>query len=257
MKVIRLGSTGSSVTRWQYFLRGQEFQIDATGTFDPATDTATRQFQTLAGLKADGVVGNQTLTRAGSLSFELVNDAAEPDSGYPARPNFASLGPAAAQTKFGPLEYSPAAPGQSLEQIQITNNFEAANLIFVNVPELVGVNGSRDDGKVQIHTAASAAFVALWKSWATAGVLGQVLTFHGVFNPRFVKSEAKERRLSNHAFAVAFDINAKWNALGVEPARRGMKGCLYDLVPIANQHKFFWGGHYKNRRDGMHFEYVG
>ena len=85
MKVIRLGSTGSSVTRWQYFLRGQEFQINATGTFDPATDTATRQFQTLEGLKADGVVGSQTLSRAGSLNFELVNDAAEPDSGYPAR----------------------------------------------------------------------------------------------------------------------------------------------------------------------------
>lgn len=99
--------------------------------------------------------------------------------------------------------------------------------------------------------------MALWASWANAGLLEQVMNFDGTYDPRFVRSSAAKQTLSNHAFAVAFDINAKWNGFGAEPARRGMKGCLYDLVPIANQHNFFWGGHYKNRRDGMHFEYVG
>lgn len=96
MKVLRLNSTGSDVKRWQQFLRGREIFLDATGTFDAATEKATRQFQRLSTLKVDGVVGNQTLSQAGVLGFELVNYAAEPDSGYPPRPSFGSLTPAAA-----------------------------------------------------------------------------------------------------------------------------------------------------------------
>lgn len=256
MKVLRLNSTGSDVKRWQQFLRGREFFLDATGTFDAATDKATRQFQKLAGLTVDGVVGNQTLSQAGALGFELVNYAAELDSGYPPRPNFGSLTPAAAQARFGPLSFLPAPTKSNPERIQITNNFETAKLIFATVPELVEIPGSPKGGKVRIHRLASAAFSALWTSWASAGLLNQVLSFDGTYSPRFVRSSAATQTLSNHAFAVAFDINAEWNGFGAEPARRGMKGCLYDLVPIANQHKFFWGGHYKTRRDGMHFEFV-
>lgn len=29
---------------------------------------------------------------------------------------------------------------------------------------------------------------------------------------------------------------------------------ILKLVPIANAFGFFWGGHYQNRLDGMHFE---
>ena len=43
-------------------------------------------------------------------------------------------------------------------------------------------------------------------------------------------------------------------ALGEAPARQGEVGCLYDLVPIAWQHGFFWGGNFPRRPDGMHFE---
>ena len=42
--------------------------------------------------------------------------------------------------------------------------------------------------------------------------------------------------------------------LGEAPARQGEVGCLYDLVPIAWQHGFFWGGNFPRRPDGMHFE---
>jgi len=49
-------------------------------------------------------------------------------------------------------------------------------------------------------------------------------------------------------------VNADWNALNRTPARPGQRGCLHELVPIANRFGFFWGGHFIRNRDGMHFE---
>jgi hypothetical protein len=60
--------------------------------------------------------------------------------------------------------------------------------------------------------------------------------------------------LSNHAFGGAFDINDQWNGLGETPALVGARGCVRELVEIANRFGFFWGGHYSHRPDGMHFE---
>ena len=38
------------------------------------------------------------------------------------------------------------------------------------------------------------------------------------------------------------------------PAPAGAEGSVRELVDIANAHGFFWGGHFKGRPDGMHFE---
>jgi hypothetical protein len=59
--------------------------------------------------------------------------------------------------------------------------------------------------------------------------------------------------LSNHAFGTAFDINVNWNRLGTIPALVGQKGSVRELVQIANNNGFYWGGHF-TRKDGMHFE---
>jgi peptidoglycan hydrolase-like protein with peptidoglycan-binding domain len=257
MKVLRPNSTGNDVKRWQQFLRGRGLPLDVTGTFDAATDKATRKFQAANGITVDGVVGNQTLRKAGDFGFEYVNYNAEPDSGYPPAPLFGSLTPSVAQAKFGPVQFVGTPTASNPEKIRITNGFDTTKLVRVSVPQLVGVQGAPTSGRVQIHTLAAAPFQALWAAWQTAGCLAQVLSFDGTYDPRFVRGSTAKQTLSNHAFGVAFDINVEWNPFGAEPASRGMKGCLYDLVAIANQHRFFWGGHYKTRRDGMHFEYVG
>jgi hypothetical protein len=41
--------------------------------------------------------------------------------------------------------------------------------------------------------------------------------------------------------------------LNKTPAMIGEKGCVRELVPIANECGFYWGGHF-TRKDGMHFE---
>ena len=75
-------------------------------------------------------------------------------------------------------------------------------------------------------------------------MLELVLTWDGSFVRRFIRCSTTN--LSNHAFGSAFDINAAFNRFGAQPAFPGDQGSLFDLVPIAHQHGFYWGGTLRN-----------
>ena len=122
----------------------------------------------------------------------------------------------------------------------------------VEIPQLRGVSGAPSSASVRFHRRAADQLRELWRAWEAAGLLRLVLTWEGAFAPRFVRGS--DTVLSNHAHGSAFDINAPWNALGARPALVGQRGGVRELVPIANRHGFFWGGHFRDRADGMHFE---
>ncbi|WP_203423108.1 M15 family metallopeptidase [Sinorhizobium sp. BG8] len=105
---------------------------------------------------------------------------------------------------------------------------------------------------MRFHRAAERQLTALWLEWESSGLLDRILTYDGAYVPRFQRKS--KTKLSNHAFGTAFDINAAFNPLGAEPALMGQKGCIRELVSIANKHGFYWGGHFLVREDGMHFE---
>jgi hypothetical protein len=79
----------------------------------------------------------------------------------------------------------------------------------------------------------------------------KILSYAGAFYPRYIRGSRTQ--LSNHSWGTAFDINVPWNGLNHTPALMGQKGCVRELVPIANEFGFYWGGHF-SRMDGMHFE---
>jgi D-alanyl-D-alanine carboxypeptidase len=198
-------------------------------------------------------VGNETFGKAGMLGFELV-DQTGATPGFPPRPDFAPLtSNAERQALFGPLRFRPAPTASNPEAIAITNNWDRDNLVKVAIPELAGIKGAPASASVFVHKKAAAPLQAMWKAFGQQGLLDRILVWDGAYNPRFIRGGAAKQILSNHAFATAFDINARFNALGAEPAGPTQPGCLYELVPIANQFGFFWGGHF-SRRDGMHFE---
>jgi hypothetical protein len=116
------------------------------------------------------------------------------------------------------------------------------------VPQLIPIKGT---ATVYFHKKGANQLVKLFKDWETAGLLYKVLTWDGAYNPRFVRGS--KTVLSNHAFGTAFDINVNWNRLGAIPALVGQKGSVRELVQIANNNGFYWGGHF-SRKDGMHFE---
>ena len=256
-RVLKPGLNGPDVSRWQTFLRGQGFALDATGVFDAATSVATEKFQRKHDLDVDGKVGNQSYGKALSLGFEMVDFTPESESDTPPLPDFAPLTSAAArQARFGPLAFRASPTAANPERLVITNDWESLNLVRVPVPQLAGMGGAPANGKIAFHRKAAAQLQSLFAAWQGAGLMKRALTFDGAWNPRFIRGKAAEQLLSNHAFGTAFDINYEWNKLGAEPARRGAQGSVFDLVPLANVHGFYWGGHFAKRRDGMHFEFA-
>ena len=74
MILIKLGSRGNNVRKWQRFLIGQGFPVRVDGDFGPETHGATVEFQDRNGLVPDGKVGDRTLGQAMLLGFTIVDD---------------------------------------------------------------------------------------------------------------------------------------------------------------------------------------
>ena len=256
MRVLRKGMKGEDVKSWQLFLVGQKQSLEADGDFGNQTHRATVAFQKEHHLEPDGEVGNQTLGKAMMLGFEVALDPenkTEHGPNFPPPPKFKQLiGTTARQKVFGAFDFKHAPVPGNRENIRILGGWEKENIARVPIPQLVGVRGAAHDGGVRFHKLAVAQLVALWQAWEKAKLLNRVLTWDGAFVPRFIRGST--RTLSNHAFGTAFDINAEFNPLGARPALLGMKGCVREMVEIANDHGFFWGGHFADRPDGMHFE---
>lgn len=252
MKLLKIGAEGAEVKKWQYFLLGQGlYNKVADGKFGPNTQQATIQFQSLHGLNPDGTVGNMTYAKAMLLGFGVVADTRTDITGedFPKKPAFQPLVSNAERAElFGKIAFKSKPLPDNPENIEITNSWERDNIIKAVVPQLTAIKGSPN---VYFHKKGANQLIKLFKDWETAGLLHKVLTWEGAYNPRFVRGSRTV--LSNHAFGTAFDINYSWNKLGAVPALVGQKGCVRELVEIANKNGFYWGGHF-TRKDGMHFE---
>lgn len=254
MRYLRKGLRGKDVTAWQFFLRGQElYLMRADGDFGPGTHAATLEFQKAHSLDVDGVVGNETYASAMVLGFALVPDVDEGQRGpnWPPAPIFPPLSVAEKREKFGVIKYKPAGNPNDPEAIVITNSWTRDYITKVEIPQLRGVTGVPRGRKIFIHAYARASVEALFRKWEEAGLMPLVKTWAGSWVPRFIRGS--RTTLSSHAFGTAFDINVAWNYLGTQPALVGKKGSVRELVPIANDLGFYWGGHF-SRKDGMHFE---
>jgi hypothetical protein len=174
------------------------------------------------------------------------------DINWPPRPNFNPLpSNQARQNVFGSFDYQRT----NGDNIRILGNWSQDNIVTVAIPQLAHVQGA-GGGNIQFHKLAAEQLRAIWAAWEAAGLLQLVISWSGSFVPRFMRSG---KQLSTHAFGCAFDINVPWNGYYKVPALVGDQGCVRQLVPIANQHGFYWGGHFqygKGLSDGMHFEWA-
>lgn len=250
MRVLKYGMKGDDVSSWELFLCGQGYYyLEVNGVFEEATKEATEGFQRDFGLDDDGEVGPKTLEVARRIGFE---DAPTKEDDYPPKPtNLRGLASnEEREAVFGKFSYTPAS---SDGWIIIDPKWVAANIVSITIPQLA--EHRIGPPKVQFHRLCVQPVLDLFAAWERAEMLYLLKSWAGSFAPRFQRGS--RTRLSNHAWATAFDINAAWNPLHAKPAKLGATGCVRELVPIANSLGWFWGGHWDNPRDGMHFEYTG
>ena len=252
MRTIRIGSKGDDVKSWQTFLRGivPTSEVIVSGEFDDVTKEETIDFQRYHGLTPDGIVGQKTLGIALQNGYFVIEDDTQDKTGpnWPMLPQFSPLSYSERTKVFGNFSFVPAPVSGNPEAIRITDNWASQNITKVDVPQLSRLNVK----SVQFHVKASQQLVNLFTDWESAGLLEKILTWGGSWVPRYVRGS--RTYLSNHAWGTAFDINVAWNMLGTTPALVGKTGSVRELVEIANNNGFYWGGHFKGRPDGMHFE---
>jgi hypothetical protein len=246
---------GKDVEAWEFFLRGQGyFWREVDGKYDTDAVSATQSWQKDYGIVADGVIGPHTFGRAQELGFNPgFEDEAADEFGpnWPPKPKFAPLDSAARGQLFGQFAFKPAPAAGNPEAIQILDGWAMKNIETVDIPQLVGLEGVPALGKIRLHKVAVEPFRNFFRALDDAGLKDRLLSFGGSWAPRFIRGS--RLLLSNHAYGSALDINVAWNALATVPAARSRKGCVREIVPLANECGIYWGGHF-TRQDGMHFE---
>lgn len=257
--IIKKGSRGEFVEQWQHFLVGEGLLDVADGIFGPKSHTATVLFQKMYRLFPDGIVGNRTMGVAMQLGFELLEDeeTGRESANWPPPPDFHSISQSEAEELFGKFDFKPAPTPRNKERIEVLGDWREKNIVKIFISQLKGTKiygTAKSSGYCYFHRKVAQQMLDLWAAWEKEGLLHLVLQWSGSYSPRLIRGS--KTRLSNHAFGTAFDINVMWNGLGRQPALVGQKGSVRELVPIANDFGFYWGGHYRRRKDGMHFEAV-
>lgn len=157
---------------------------------------------------------------------------------------------------FGTFSYRATPTATAPEKIEINTSWLAANIVVVPLPHLSHMNGGTPV-KARVHRLVAPKLLALFDAWRAARLTLLIRTWNGSHVSRFKRGHAGggPMDLSNHAWGTAFDVNAQWNRLGQKPAVQGAPGSLVQLVPIANEQGWAWGGDFSNP-DGMHWELV-
>ena len=139
-------------------------------------------------------------------------------------------------------------------KLTLHDNWAKNNIVTVEIPALKGADvggGKKSSGKVQWFKGAVYQLQKAFEEVEARGLGHLILSYAGSFYPRPIRGST--RTPSEHSFGTAFDINAAWNGLNREPAARGEKGSVRELVEIFERWGFRWGGNFR-RRDAMHFE---
>ena len=244
-RVLRRGDRGEAVAELQRLLSAAGWHVRADGVFGSLTEAAVRTFQGEAGLQQDALAGPRTMAALRAWKPIDAPTAPAPEAFDLTRAPL-PLSDADRERVFGVFKWTPAPQPNEPGAIRILGEWVVENITTITIPQLAGISGT---GRVTCHRKAAPTFLRFFAAVEAAGLLSQVLTFDGCWNPRRVRGGES---LSNHAWGVDFDINARWNMRGTRGAPKGERGSVVELVPIAVACGLGWGGNWTTP-DPMHF----
>lgn len=129
------------------------------------------------------------------------------------------------------------------------SGWDEEKLVKVYIPQLRGIPGAPPSRTIRFYGGAAEDLKRAWAEIERAGLLPLVKSWDGAYVPRTIRNTS---RLSPHALGIAFDINSRWNRLGVQSPPEGEEGSVRALVPIFQRHGFEWGGSFPTP-DPQHF----
>lgn len=248
MKSISSHSKGILVEKWQYFLLGEGYNLTVSGVFDEQTLHNTKLFQQHNEINIDGVVGNETFQKAMELGFLLVETSTHVAFDYllPPLPKFRPTTPYLMKSHLGNFSFIE----QVDQTLAITDNWVKENIVHIEIPDL---QLEKPLPELKFNKKLDSKIRELFDAWREKNVMHLIKSIDATFELRYIKGH--HGILSAHAYGIAMDINKKWNPIGHLPVYKDKIGSVRELVPIANQLGFYWGGHMK-RSEGAHFEFA-
>jgi hypothetical protein len=266
--VMQNRDAGSDVRRLQEFLNSNAGSgLVADGHFGPNTLNAVIAWQRGHSLAPTGVVDNlmcDALTTAGLVLVGPPAASAQPGAHWPPRPaSPPQPTPEHTGDIFGRFQFRAAPEPDNPEAIEILGGWQQQNIVTIHIPELdnslFAVGNTyvvQPVGSISCHRLAAPKFQQLFSQWRSANLIDRVITCAGAFNARLKRGQTNPipKNLSNHSWGTAIDINDEQNPRSHVPVTLGARGCVRELVAIANSLGFYWGGHFDNPPDGMHFE---
>jgi hypothetical protein len=269
----------TEVQRWQYFLlvkRGIGAVGAVDGGFGSLTEQATKLFQIQNTIPTTGKLDARTLEAAQALGYTVQPNDFYEKMKRPKKPTDLTSPTNAARNraltcfKFKQLAKQFRADPDG---IVITgscdgsvSDWESKFITKIAVPGLAHLPTFKS-GFMRVHSVVAPKLTALFEAWARADLMHLFLTYEGAFVARYIRGGSPSNgahgikhsnnvtSLSNHAFGSAFDVNASLNPRGHASASPGERGCVFELVKIANGIGWYWGGHFSTE-DGMHFEFA-
>ena len=265
------------VQRWQFFLLSngvsQVGKLD--GQFGPNTESGTKIFQMSNGLSVNGEADKETLKKAANLGYVILNKdyyKKRKSLKWPPKPTgLSSPDSDWNNDKIGCFKFNKTTKKGNPHIVVkgscdgLVRDWEVENIVKLYDDRLKFADGYR--GYIRCHKTAKPYIKNLLDAWESESLLHLVLNYAGGYVPRYkkiksnpppgphgVKLSRDVNLLSNHSYGSTLDISTTWNWIGDTPARCGELGSVRELVPAANKIGFFWGGHYKRGKDGMHFE---
>ena len=151
-------------------------------------------------------------------------------------------------TRYGAIDFSnnPPWPGESKEMV----------LLPVLLPLQMYLLTFMDNGhtypttKIYVNRDMAQPLNHAFINVVQRGHAAKIHQFGGCFNIRKVRGGTE---ISSHAYGLAIDLNPRENPLGSTPTLESMHP---ELVKCFTDVGFVWGGHFKNRLDPQHFQWL-